>query len=308
MRKLFEFLVAKRHWLLFFLCEIIAFTLIYRNNAYQRNMIMTSANVVTGRILSISNAVISYFDLQKENRQLVEKNNRLEMELIMMRRQLSEKTADTLNFKGVFLQDIIVVDTTITTDSTHEVIQIQKTDSTRYFDYQYFTAEVVNNSTIYTNNYITINKGFNDGIHSDMGVISMNGLAGIVKTVNANYSLVISLLNTNLKVSAKVKNTHYFGSFSWKGGDPRFAFLEELPTHSVFKVGDTIVTSGYSTIFPPGVMVGIVDSYDKQHDDNFFSLKVRLATDFQSLKTVSIIKNKYQEEQKDVEKEAGKDD
>ncbi|MDR2384050.1 MAG: rod shape-determining protein MreC [Tannerella sp.] len=284
MRKLLEFLFAKRHWLLFFLCEIIAFALIYRNNAYQKNMIMTSANAVIGRILSISNTVFSYLDLQKINRQLLEKNNRLEMELIMLREQLSEKIADTLNFNGIFLNNI------------------------KDFDYEYITAKVVNNSIVYSNNYITINKGSNDGIHSDMGVISVDGLVGVVMTVKANYSLVISLLNTNLKVSAKVKNTDYFGAFSWKGGDPRFAFLEELPAHSVFKAGDTIVTSGYSTIFPQGVMIGTIDSYDKRHDNNFFFLKVRLATDFQALGTISVIENKNQEEQKEIEKGIRKDD
>ncbi|MDR3266024.1 MAG: rod shape-determining protein MreC [Tannerella sp.] len=307
MRKLFEFLIAKRHWLLFFLCETIAFTLIYRNNAYQRNMIMTSANVVSGRILSVSNAVFSYLDLAKMNRQLYEKNNRLEMELIMLRKQLSEEMADTLDFSGIFLHDVVAVDTTMTTGGgTHGVVQIQK--SIKNIDYEYITAEVVNNSIVYTNNYITINKGANDGIQSDMGVVSMNGLVGVVMTVKANYSLVISLLNTNLKVSAKVKNTNYFGSLSWKGGNPRFAFLEELPTHSVFNVGDTIVTSGYSTIFPQGMMIGTVEAYDKQHDDNFFSLKVLLATDFQALRTVSAILNRNQEEQKEVEKGAKKND
>jgi rod shape-determining protein MreC len=238
---------------------------------------MTSANAVTGQILSVSNAVFSYLDLQKVNRQLIEKNNRLEMELIMLRGQLNEKMSDTLNFQ-------------------------------KDFDYECITATVVNNSTIYTNNYITLNKGSNDGIRPDMGVISMDGLTGIVMTVNANYSLVISLLNTNLKVSVKVKDTDYFGALSWKGGDSRFAHLEELPVHSVFKAGDTIVTSGYSSIFPPGIMVGTVDSYNKQRDDSFFSLKVRLATDFQTLRSVSVIENRNQEEQKEIERQAGKND
>jgi rod shape-determining protein MreC len=308
MRKLFEFLIAKRHWLLFFLCEIIAFTLIYRNNAYQRNMIMTSANVVTGEILSISNAVLSYLDLRTVNRQLNEKNNRLEMELIMLRKQLDEILSDTLNFNNVFLHDIIVVDTIIKTDSTSEVIRIRREKLTECIDYKYITAEVVNNSIVYNNNFITINKGSDDGIHSDMGVISINGLVGIVMTVKAKYSLVISLLNTNQKISAKVKNTNYFGALLWKGGDPRYAFLEELPTHSVFKLGDTIVTSGYSTIFPQGIMIGTVDSFDKQRDDNFYSLKVRLATDFSTLRTVSVIENRNQEELMEVERQTGRND
>jgi rod shape-determining protein MreC len=269
---------------------------------------MTSANVITGQILSASNAVFSYLDLRTVNRQLNEKNNRLEMELIMLHKQLDEILSDTLNFKNVFLHDIIIVDSVIKTDSPNKAVQIQKEISIEDIDYRYITAEVVNNSIVYTNNFITINKGSDDGIHSDMGVISINGLAGIVMTVNAKYSLVISLLNTNQKISAKIKNTNYFGALLWKGGDSRYAFLEELPTHSIFKAGDTIVTSGYSTIFPQGIMIGTVDSFDKQHDDNFYSLKVRLATDFSTLRTVSVIENRNQEELMEVEKQTKRND
>ena len=86
------------------------------------------------------------------------------------------------------------------------------------------------------------------------------------------------------------------------------AYLEDLPTHATFQVGDTVVTSGYSTVFPPGIMVGVVESYDKQHDDNFFSLKVRLATDFQSLNAVCVVKNNMQAEQKEIEEEAKQND
>ncbi|MDR2145349.1 MAG: rod shape-determining protein MreC [Tannerella sp.] len=302
MRKLLEFLVAKRHWLLFLFCEIIAFTLIYRNNAYQRNMMMTSANVVTGRILSVSEGVFSYLDLRKINQQLLEKNNQLEMQLIMLHRQLDDKVADTLNFSNIFLHEITPADTLVATGGIGQVKMIQNPD------YECITAVVVNNSTIYTRNYITINKGSNHGIHPDMGVISTNGLAGIVKTVKPNYSVIISVLNTHFNISAKVKSTNNFGTLSWKGGDSRFAYLEELPTHSVFKVGDTIVTSGYSTIFPSGILIGTVDSFSRQHDDNFFSLKVRLETDFQRLRMVGILENKHQEEQEEAEREATKND
>jgi rod shape-determining protein MreC len=267
---------------------------------------MTSANVVTGQILSASNTVFSYLDLRTVNRQLNEKNNRLEMELIMLRKQLNEIIADTLHFKSVFLNDIVLVDSLIKTDSTQKVVQVKKINAVKNFDYELISAEVVKNSIIYTNNYITINKGNSDGIHSDMGVISVDGLVGIVTTVKTNYSLVIPILNTNWKVSAKVKNTNYFGTLSWKGGDPRFAFLEELPTHSVFNVGDTIVTSGHSDYFPQGIMIGTVDTYDQKRDDNFFSLKVRLATNFQTLGTVSVIDNKHQEELKEIEKQTKK--
>ncbi|MDR1814380.1 MAG: rod shape-determining protein MreC [Tannerella sp.] len=288
MRKLIEFLVAKRHWLLFLFCEIISFVLIYHNNAYQHGIILSAANSITGSITSLSNSIVSYFDLQKANLNLIERNARLEMEVAALQEQLEEIKIANIPFGKVFLKDSILPDSLL--------------------KYDYITANVVNNSTIYMTNYITVNKGYKDGIRPDMGVVSPDGVVGIVKTVNKNYSVVISLLNVKLKMSCKVKNTNYFGSLSWKGGNVQYAYLEELPTHSVFQIGDTIVTSGYSAVFPPGIMVGVLESYDKQHDDNFFSLKVKLATDFQSLTSLCIIGNKNQNEQLTTEKEAKKND
>lgn len=287
MQKLLAFLVSKRHWILFVLCELISFVLIYRNNAYQRNMMWTSANVITGSISSVSNAVFSYLDLQKVNQELLERNSILEMETIRLREQLKELSLDTMNFNPVFQED-----TTFAPD-----LQDKK------YTYKFVTARAVNSSTSYLNNYITINKGSEDGIRPDMGVVSPHGIVGIVMTVRDHYSVVISLLNTKLNISCKVKGTNFSGPLSWKGGDATYAYLGELPTHAVFEKGDTIVTSGNSAIFPPGIMAGIVDSYSKQRDDNFYSLKVRLATDFYALDALCVILNDMQEEQREIEKE-----
>ncbi|MDR0743754.1 MAG: rod shape-determining protein MreC [Tannerella sp.] len=281
MQKLLAFLVSKRHWILFILCETASFVLIYRNNAYQRNMMLTSANMITGNISSISGAVFSFLDLQKVNQELLERSSMLEMEVIRLREQLKELSLDTININPVFLGDTIISGT---------------------YTYEFIPARVVNNTTSYINNYITINKGSKEGIRPDMGVISPYGVVGIVMTVKEHYSVVISLMNTKLNISCKVKGTNFSGPLSWKGGDVAYAYLEELPTHAVFEVGDTIVTSGYSAVFPPGIMAGIVESYNKQRDDNFYSLKVRLATDFHSLNALCVIKNNAQEEQWKIEK------
>jgi rod shape-determining protein MreC len=288
MQKLLAFLVSKRHWILFILCELISFVLIYRNNAYQRNMMLTSANAVTGSISSVSSAVFSYLDLQQVNRELLERGSMLEMEVIRLREQLQELSLDTMDFSPVFLPE----DTASVADSP-----VKKSA------YEFITVRAVNNTTTYLNNYITLNKGSEEGLRPDMGVVSPRGVAGIVMTVRDHYSVVISLLNTKLNISCKVKGTHFSGPLSWKGGDAAYAYLEELPTHAVFEVGDTIVTSGHSAIFPPGIMAGIVDSYSKQRDDNFYSLKVRLATDFYSLNALCVIRNHAQEEQRAIEQE-----
>jgi rod shape-determining protein MreC len=288
MRKLLEFLFSKRHWLLFIFCEVVSFSLIYRNNAYQRNMMLNSANVITGSISSVFNAVFSYLDLQQVNRALLADNSRLVAEVIHLQEQLKNRPTDAGDFSGVFLNDTV--------------------NSRETYRYELITAGVVNNSVVYMNNYITINKGALDGIRPDMGVISPHGVAGIVVAVNEHYSVVISLLNSKFKLSCKVKDTNYFGALTWKGDSQSYAYLEELPTHAVFQVGDTVVTSGYSAIFPPDIRVGVVESYDKQHGDHFYSLKVRLATDFHSLGALSAIINHSQAEQREIEREVIKND
>ena len=286
MQKLLAFIVAKRHWFLFLICEIVSFALIYRNNAYQQSIMLSSASTITGRLLSVSGAVFSYFDLQKDNQELLERNSLLEMEVIRLHEQLNMKITDTTTFGRVFLNDTVLKD----------------------YRYQYIKAGVMNNSVRYPNNYITVNKGAKDGIRADMGVISPRGIVGIITAVSENYAVVMSMLNVKSRTSCMIRHTNFSGSLSWKGGDVKYAFLDQIATHATFQIGDTIETSGYSDVFPPGIMVGTVESYNKQTDDNYFSLKVRLATDFQTLNVLNIIDNRLQKEQKEIEREARKND
>jgi rod shape-determining protein MreC len=254
-------------------------------------MMLNSANVITGSISSVSNAVFSYLSLRKVNKELLEKNSRLAMEIVRLQEHLKNNSLNTIDFRDVFLND------TVNNDSNNES-----------YTYEYIAARVVNNSVAYVNNYITINKGSADGIRPDMGVVSLRGVAGIVMTVKEHYSVVMSLLNSKFRLSCKVKDTNYFGMLTWKSDNLSYAYLEELPAHTMFQVGDTVVTSGYSAIFPPDIKVGVVESYDKQRDNNFYSLKVRLTTDFQSLDVVCVISNQSQEEQREIEREAMKND
>ena len=273
MRKLLEFLIGKRHWFLFILLEAISLMLVYRNNAYQRNIIFSSANVVTGYIASISGSVTSYLNLRDINKELLERNGQLELQMLDLQDQLDALIADTVSFKGF------------------------APDSTEQFPYSFVVADVVNNSVTHLSNYITVNKGKLDGIMPDMGVVSERGVVGIVSTVSDHFSVIIPLLNPKFRLSCKVLGSSYFGSLSWK-----------LPRHVEFQKGDTIVTSGYSAVFPSGIIVGTVADFEKQHDDNFYSLQVELATDFQALNNVRIIKNFRQTEQIGVEQEAKRND
>lgn len=269
---------------MFILLEILSLVLIYQNNAYQRNIIFSSANVAAGHISSVSSYVTSYLNLREINKELLERNGQLEMEMLELRDRLDVMVADTVKFAGF------------------------APDSTEIFPYSFTMAEVVNNSVIHLSNYITVNKGRKDGIAPDMGVVSERGLVGIVSSVTDHFAVIIPLLNPKSRPSCKVLGSSYFGSLSWSGRDVQTANLNELPRHVEFQKGDTIVTSGYSTVFPAGIIVGTVADFEKQHDDNFYSLEVKLATDFRTLNNVRIIKNYHQAEQIKAEQEAKKND
>lgn len=283
MRKLLEFLISKRHWLLFIFLEVISFVLIYRNNAYQRNIIFSSANAVSGRIASVSGGVVSYLNLREINRDLSEHNSRLELKILDLQEQLEILKTDTTRFEGS------------APDSTDHV-----------FPFDFVMARVIYNSISYISNYITIDKGSKDGIAPDMGVVSDKGVVGIVSSVSKNMAVVIPVLNPKFNLSCKLKGSSYFGSMTWNGRSIRYANLEQLPRHVEFAHGDTIVTSGFSTIFPPGVIVGTISSFENDKDDNFYSLEVKLSTDFTSLTNVRVIRNYRQKEQQELELEGRK--
>ncbi|MDH6534604.1 rod shape-determining protein MreC [Parabacteroides sp. 52] len=280
MRKLLDFLVRKRHWFLFILLEIISFVLIYQNSAYQRSVWISSANVVTGHVASLSASITSYLNLREINKTLTERNGELEMQLLTLQNQMDKIYADSLSFAGF------------------------APDSTEQHAFRFTMAKVVNNSVTHLSNYITIDKGTKDGITPDMGVVSDQGVVGIVSHVSRNFSVILPLLNPKYRLSCKVLGSNYFGSLRWNGRDARFAQLEELARHVEFQKGDTIVTSGYSSIFPPGIIVGTITDFKKQHDDNFYSLDVALATHFDTLTNVRILMNSKQDEQLRLEEEA----
>lgn len=264
--------------------EIASFLLIFQSNAYQRNIMISSANVITGHISAVSAYIMSYLNLREVNRDLTERNGQLEMRILALQDQLEMMQADSTLFTGYALPD-----------SFEEG-----------FPYDFRMARVVNKSVVRLNNYITINKGSADGIQPDMGVVSERGVVGIVLNSSSDFSVVLPLLNTKMGLSCKVLGSNYTGSLHWNGRDPRYGQLEELPRHVEFHEGDTIVTSGYSAVFPEGIMVGTISGFERQRDDNFYSLEVELATNFYSLDNVRVITNFSQEEQKQVEQKAQK--
>ena len=166
--------------------------------------------------------------------------------------------------------------------------------------YQFIPAQVVNKSASKLENYITLNKGSNEGVTRDMGVLSANGIVGVVMTVSTHFSIVIPVLNPKFRLNCKLTN-NYSSPLVWDGKDAQYAYLTELPRHATFQIGDTVVTSGYSTIFPPGIPVGSIKSSQRGKDDNYNSLKIKLFTNFYTLNEVMIVNNKYQGEQLELQ-------
>ncbi|MDE7389094.1 MAG: rod shape-determining protein MreC [Muribaculaceae bacterium] len=277
MKALIEFLVKHGSWFTFLIFATISCVMLFRGNPYQQHVYMTSAGAVARSVYSTANSVTGYFHLRSINEDLQERNAQLETEVINLRTALRRS------------QDQIVTDS-LPMDSILS-------------QWGYIMAHVINNSIVRSNNFITIDKGELDGVMPEMGVVDQNGVVGIVNVTGPHSARLISLLNSDLRLSCKVKGSDAFGSLVWDGKSPRMAVLEELPRHVEFALGDTVITSGYSVVFPEGIPVGTVVSQSRDTDDNFYSLRVELLTDFATLSTVRVIENFSKEEIEAVEQD-----
>lgn len=275
MRNLLNFFLKYNYWFLFILLEVISFALLFRFNNYQGSAFFTSSNQVAGMVYEAANNVTGYFHLKSINDDLVQKNVELELQMEHLRSALIE----------------------LTTDSTG--LEKMKSDALKGYDI--YRADVINNSLTHVDNYITIDKGENDGIRPEMGVINGNGVVGIVYQTSANYSVVIPILNSKSSISCKIKRSDYFGFLKWDGGSSEYATVKDMPRHSLFSLGDTIVTSGHSAVFPGGIPIGTVEDMSDSHDGLSYLLKVKLFTDFGRLNDVRVIAQKGQEEQIELE-------
>lgn len=277
MKNLINFIFKNVHWLLFLLLVSLSILLIVNNNRFQRSKYLAIALEVSGRLYSASASVESYMNLREENTNLMRKIADLENTVHAYERQI-ELLSDTSSGRKIEV------------DSAHFII------------YTFTSAKVVNNSISRIENYILLNKGSEDGIKPDMGVMSHQGIVGVIMRVSPHFSLVIPVLNPKFRPSGRVKSNNYFGPLIWDGKDARYTYLQELPRHINFEINDTVVTSGFSGIFPGGLPVGkIVDSM-KQKNDNYTSLKIELFANFHTLTDVLIIKNNYREEQQNLQK------
>ena len=275
MRNLLNFFLKYNYWFLFILLEVISFALLFRFNNYQGSAFFTSSNQVAGMAYEAANNVTGYFHLKSINDDLVQENMELELQMEHLRKALMELTSDSTGLERM------------------------KSDALKGYDI--YRANVINNTLTHVDNYITIDKGENDGIRSEMGVINGSGVVGIVYHTSANYSLVIPVLNSKSSISCKIKRSDYFGFLKWDGGSSMYATVKDMPRHSLFSLGDTIVTSGHSAVFPGGIPIGTVEDISDSHDGLSYLLKVKLFSDFGRLNDVRVIAQKGQEEQMELE-------
>ena len=271
MRNLLILLWKYHFLLLFILLETFAGYLLVRNNNFQKASFVNSANSVAAGVLNFVSGIKDYIHLKYKNESLATENARLYS----------------------MLPDAFYGDTIGT-------VKLEKNVS-RQQQYKYISAKVINNSTNKRNNYLTLNRGAVDGIKPEMGVISGNGLVGIVKDVSEHYCTVISLLHKDFHTSAKLSRSNYFGNLEWTGGDPTKANITDMPKHVKLAVGDTLLTSTYSAVFPEGVAIGTIYNFELKPGDNFYTITVNLSTDFQKIDYVYVVNNLLKEEQKKLE-------
>ena len=279
MQNLIEFLRKNTSWFLFLALVLICSYFIFSGNAYQRSVFFNSSNEISGRLYAITGKIRSYFGLTEENDKLLQQNLELKGEVLALKEQIAKIEADSAQL-----------------DTYLENLKIENSD------YKLSIARVINSSISLSDNFITIDKGSNQGVKIDMGVVSHSGVVGIVTYTSHNFAIVQPILNTSTKIGCKVAGTNAYGTLVWQGGDPRYANLEDYPKYENFAKGDTIVTSGYSQMFPEGIMAGTVEDFGSQTNDNFYTLKVKLSTDIATLKNVILIDNSKLKEQYELEK------
>jgi len=279
MRNLIAFLVKNSYWFLFILLEVICFYLIFQYNSYQRSIFFNSSTELVGRVYSISGNISSYFGLKDINSELLEENTRLHQKVIDLEAYIKS------------------------TDSTALASNAFLTDSISQNRYSYTVARVLDNSVSRVHNYIVIDKGENDGIIPEMGVISKTGIVGFVRYVSPNFSLVQSILNPKTQLNCKIKGSNIPTTLVWNAKNYQYADLKDFPRFEKFEEGDTVITSGVSTFFPEGFNVGIIEGFDNQKDDNFYTLRVKLATNFSTLSEVLVINNYHRKELTGLRKE-----
>ena len=270
MRNLILFLTRNYYIILFIFLESLSIFLVFQNNHFQRSHFLNSSNAIAGNIYETYSGITDYFGLREKNDKLAEEN-------VMLRNQLRQSSSNEIK-SPLFVND-----------SLHGK------------QYIYLSSKVVNNSTNRRKNYLTLNIGSKQGVKSEMGVFCPEGIVGIVRDVSENFSSVMSVLHESTRVPVIIKKFGENSILTWNGDDEWHAQMERIPSHLELAKGDTIVTSSNSSIFPEGIMVGYVESFEKVAGNTFYNLTIKLSTDFNRLSYVTVVNNLMKEEQTTLE-------
>lgn len=249
MRNLLQFISKNHVLLLFILLELCAFLMIVQNNHFQRAAFINSTNGITANTFQTLNNWQNYFSLKSANEQLALENAKLQT-------LLSHKGAN---------------------DTIASILPKQ-----------YIPAMVINNSVAKRNNYLTLDKGKSHGVKKGMGVVTSNGVIGIVKEVSEHFSSVLSVLHGKSKTSVVLQHSNYFGSLEWKGANYQNAVVNDIPSHVELNIGDTIISSGYSSIYPANIPIGTISKINTKPHKNFHQIDIQFLEDFKQLKYVYI--------------------
>ena len=266
MQSLLKFIQKYSNFLVFLALEVVAFLLLTSYNEYPKSSFLSTSNAVVAFNYKVANDVKSYFHLRAVNDQLQQENAAL-------RTQVAE------------LQNLIE-------DSVEHEAYVYS-----HLDYACIPAKVIQLSTNKQHNYLTINKGLRDSVYRGMGVRNSEGAVGFVTTVSEHFAVVIPIINTNSKISAKFLKNGYYGTIEWDGIDYRYAQLSDIASHLTVEAGDTIVTSGLSPVFPADIPLAIVEKAELKEGDSYYTIQVRLQTDFRKLNYVQLIDNHVHNEE-----------
>lgn len=265
MRNLLAFLAKYNHWFVFILLEVICFVLLFRFNNFQGSVYFSSANAVAGKVYEYNSSVTTFFNMSQSNKKLSERNLILEQQVRALTQYIATHHGDSLAMEQCQKQALA--------------------------GFKLIPAKVIQSTINREDNLITIDKGKADGIHEDMGVACGTGVVGVVYMASDHYSIVLPVINVNSNISVMIRKRGYFGFLHWNGTPSDIAYVDDVPRHARFALGDYVVTNGYSSIFPPGIMVGKILHVFNSSDGLSYRVQLRLSTDFGKLRHVCVIDN-----------------
>ncbi len=258
MQQIINFVIRNKTFLLFLLLFCLSVAITIQSHSYHKSKFITSTNLLSGGIYNASHSVKTYFNLKKENEILIEENNRLKS-ILYNNKSVNESTT-------LF-------------------------DSSFHKNFEFKTANVIKNSYSNSKNYLTIDKGEIDGMKQDLGVITSKGIVGIIDNTSRNYSRVISILNTKSRINAQLKASYHIGSLIWNTKSPEFVQIIDISKFAPVNVGDTIITGGQSTIFPKGIPIGTINTYEIDVSGDTYTINVKLFNDMTDIGHVYVITN-----------------